>query len=223
MNQCSQHCIWWPKEFPTMKTAVTLLSVFLVALPLTSVQQYLYKIYLMHGAVLQYRLGVSLPLLEGTRSWPLLYHQCQWNRDHCSRCCGQVSVQVWRRSVPDLQQAISGSVPFYRYFIGGALVNHFYTTSATEIGTTTRGQRGNYGYISEGIVGYFFPTKKPGTIPLHRYYSPSGIDQFYTTDSKDYHSQCCWEIWLQLWGNCVLCYSLLWMTSVSGQHTYNGI
>ena len=82
---------------------------------------------------------------------------------------------------------ISGSVPLYRYYlnINGRFFDHFYTTVETEIGTTTRGQRGKYGYWSEGIVGYCFPTSKPGTIPLYRYYHPHGYDHFYTTNSAE--------------------------------------
>ncbi|CAF1602031.1 unnamed protein product [Adineta ricciae] len=43
--------------------------------------------------------------------------------------------------------------PFYRYYeqSNGA---HFYTSDPNEIGTTTPGTAGKYGYVLEGIVGY---------------------------------------------------------------------
>ena len=78
-------------------------------------------------------------------------------------------------------QLVEESVPLYRYFRGGVR-DHFYTTNSKEIGTTTVGRRGNHGYSSEGIVGYCFPSAKPGTIPLYRYYHQHGVDHFYTTN-----------------------------------------
>ena len=79
---------------------------------------------------------------------------------------------------------VTGSVPLYRYFHNTA-VDHFYTTNTQEIGTTTPGQTGKNGYVSEGITGYCFPSSKPGTIPLYRYYNPSAYDHFYTTNPQE--------------------------------------
>uniref|UniRef100_A0A7M5XD48 DUF5648 domain-containing protein n=1 Tax=Clytia hemisphaerica TaxID=252671 RepID=A0A7M5XD48_9CNID len=50
----------------------------------------------------------------------------------------------------------AGTIPLYRYW-HPRFVNHFYTTNAKEIGTTTSGQVGKYGYKSEGITCYVFP------------------------------------------------------------------
>ena len=44
-----------------------------------------------------------------------------------------------------------GSIPLYRYFNG---VDHFYTVSATEIGTITPGAVGNGNYKFEGVACY---------------------------------------------------------------------
>jgi hypothetical protein len=41
-------------------------------------------------------------------------------------------------------------VPLYRYWHGG-VSDHFYTTSAAEIGTTSYGAVGRHGYVYEGI------------------------------------------------------------------------
>ena len=49
-----------------------------------------------------------------------------------------------------------GTVPFYRYWKPQA-VDHFYTTNPAEIGTVVHGQRGRFGYISEGIACYVYP------------------------------------------------------------------
>lgn len=79
----------------------------------------------------------------------------------------------------------AGTVPFYRYWSGGEVIDHFYTTNAGEIGTVTKGQVGAHGYVSEGIAGYCFPNPVPGTIPLYRYYAAHAMDHFYTTNSQE--------------------------------------
>ena len=52
------------------------------------------------------------------------------------------------------------------------------TTNAREIGTTTAGQTGKYGYKFEGIAGYCYPTKHRGTVRLFRYYNHALRDHF---------------------------------------------
>ena len=77
---------------------------------------------------------------------------------------------------------VLGSVPLYRYYKATGQ-DHFYTTNADEIGTTTPGQTGKYGYKSEGIAGFCLPSQQPGNIPLYRYYKGGdALDHFYTTD-----------------------------------------
>lgn len=78
-----------------------------------------------------------------------------------------------------LKRQVHGSVPLYRYFNGR---EHFYTTNANEIGTTTAGVLGKHGYRSEGVAGYCYPTQAHYTIPLYRYWNPSIGDHFYTTN-----------------------------------------
>ena len=51
---------------------------------------------------------------------------------------------------------VSNTVPLYRYW-NGRVSDHFYTTSADEIGTITAGKVGKHGYVSEGIVCYVLP------------------------------------------------------------------
>ena len=58
-----------------------------------------------------------------------------------------------------------------------------YTTSETEIGTTTFGDTGDYGYTYQGIAGYCFPDPKKGMVPLHRYIGFG--EHFYTTDTSE--------------------------------------
>jgi len=77
--------------------------------------------------------------------------------------------------------ADAGSVPLYRYWKSNG-VDHFYTTNGNEIGTTTPGKTGKYGYKSEGIAGYCFSNQVAGTVPLHRYWNPTITDHFYTTN-----------------------------------------
>ncbi len=49
--------------------------------------------------------------------------------------------------------AALGTIPLYRYWRPNGS-DHFYTTNSGEIGTTTPGQLGKYGYKSEGVACY---------------------------------------------------------------------
>ena len=55
--------------------------------------------------------------------------------------------------------AVAGTVPLYRYWKPGSdtVNDHLYTTNAAEIGTTTPGQVGKFGYYSEGVACYLIP------------------------------------------------------------------
>ena len=66
---------------------------------------------------------------------------------------GYVSEGITGYCFPD---AVAGTVPLYRYW-KGSVSDHFYTTNAAEIGTTTPGQVGRYGYSSEGVACYVIP------------------------------------------------------------------
>ena len=78
------------------------------------------------------------------------------------------------------QAAGAGLVPLYRYYNNK---EHFYTTSAGEIGTTTIGETGKHGYHFEGIAGYCFASPAEGVKAFHRYYN--GKDHFYTTNPEE--------------------------------------
>ena len=75
--------------------------------------------------------------------------------------------------------------PFYRYYKPGGHSDHFYTTNANEIGTTTKGQKGNHGYTSEGVQCYIYRTKVHGSVPLYRYWKGGVSDHFYTTNVNE--------------------------------------
>jgi hypothetical protein len=79
------------------------------------------------------------------------------------------------------KEPVQDSIPLYRYWKAGA-GDHFYTTDEKEIGTTTRGQIGNYEYKSEGVVGYCSPSQVDDTVPLYRYWNPKNSDHFYITN-----------------------------------------
>ena len=76
------------------------------------------------------------------------------------------------------------AVPVYRYFNGA---DHHYTTNPGEIGTTTPGQQGNYGYKSEGVAFYALDSPNPAPrvrgIPVYRYFN--GVDHFFTADTNE--------------------------------------
>eukprot|EP00484_Ammonia_sp_Unknown_P002238 CAMPEP_0197072300 /NCGR_PEP_ID=MMETSP1384-20130603/210028_1 /TAXON_ID=29189 /ORGANISM="Ammonia sp." /LENGTH=312 /DNA_ID=CAMNT_0042511117 /DNA_START=76 /DNA_END=1015 /DNA_ORIENTATION=- len=73
------------------------------------------------------------------------------------------------------------NTPLFRYY-QPTRYDHFYTTTASEIGTTTAGVSGNYGYISEGVLGYCNPAATAGEdmVPLYRYWNSVIADHFYT-------------------------------------------
>ena len=79
---------------------------------------------------------------------------------------------------------VKGSTPLYRYW-KASVGDHFYTTNPNEIGTTTHGQKGRHGYVSEGITGYCFRSAVAGTVPLYRYYNGRIRDHFYTTNGGE--------------------------------------
>jgi len=72
-------------------------------------------------------------------------------------------------------------VPVFRYF-HEVNHDHFYTTNAGEIGTTTAGQTGNHGYKSEGIGFYLVHDLYPGLAPVNRYYNEATHDHHYTAN-----------------------------------------
>mmetsp|Transcript_88473 Transcript_88473/g.229555 ORF Transcript_88473/g.229555 Transcript_88473/m.229555 type:complete len:482 (+) Transcript_88473:68-1513(+) len=81
------------------------------------------------------------------------------------------------------RKPLPGTVPLYRYWKAGRAGDHFYTTNAMEVGTTTLGQVGLHGYKFENIAGYCWAEQVQGTVPLHRGWRAHGArkDHFYTT------------------------------------------
>lgn len=71
-------------------------------------------------------------------------------------------------------------VPLYQYCNGR---NHLYTTSAEEIGTTSRGETGKGGYVFETIAAYCYAYQTADSVPLYRYCN--GADHLYTTDPNE--------------------------------------
>jgi len=75
-------------------------------------------------------------------------------------------------------------LPVHRYFHAGHH-DHFYTTNAGEIGTTTHGQSGNHGYTCEGLAFHIFSHHHHGLVPVYRYYHPGHHDHFYTSNAAE--------------------------------------
>ena len=75
--------------------------------------------------------------------------------------------------------AAIGYAPFYRYYNG----EHFYTINIQEIGTALPGQKGQYGYASEGVQCIVSTEPGLGLLPLYRYWN--GQEHFYTTNAKE--------------------------------------
>jgi len=72
----------------------------------------------------------------------------------------------------------------HRYFHPGHH-DHFYTTNAGEIGTTTVGQTGNHGYAFESSSFTVFTGPHHGLVPLYRYIHPGTHDHFYTANPAE--------------------------------------
>jgi len=72
----------------------------------------------------------------------------------------------------------------YRYWHAG-LKDHFYTTNPAEIGTTTTGQTGTHGYVSEGEAFTVFTHHHHGLVPVYRYYLAASSDHFYTANPNE--------------------------------------
>ena len=77
-----------------------------------------------------------------------------------------------------------GFLPLYRYW-NGNIPDHFYTTNASEIGTTVPGATGKYGYRFESTAAYCSATYQSGLVPLYRYYNGNIGDHFYTTNAQE--------------------------------------
>lgn len=75
---------------------------------------------------------------------------------------------------------ITGTVPLYRY--ASAISNHFYTTNWKETGAETQGAVVGQ-WANEGIMGYVYSTKQPGTCALYRYVQVGTGRHFYTVYS----------------------------------------
>lgn len=72
----------------------------------------------------------------------------------------------------------------HRYWHGGHH-DHFYTTDASEIGTTHQGETGNHGYTSEGDGFAVFTHHHHGLTPIYRYWNPQHHDHFYTSNADE--------------------------------------
>lgn len=72
------------------------------------------------------------------------------------------------------------TVPLVRYNNSDpAVLDHFYTTSFSEIGC------GQGGWFYEGSIGLLLQSQSPGTTALYRFWSASLGDHFYTTNPSD--------------------------------------
>jgi hypothetical protein len=68
---------------------------------------------------------------------------------------------------------LSDFIPIYSYSNPGVSSMHFYTTNSNEIGATTVGASGRYGYVYQGILGYISTNPLPNTKKLLRFYIAS--------------------------------------------------
>lgn len=71
----------------------------------------------------------------------------------------------------------TNTVPLYRYW-GTGNSDHFYSTSSVTPG----------GYVSEGTLGFVFPSEVPGAVPLYRLYrhnSDGNGDHLYTISTAE--------------------------------------
>jgi uncharacterized protein YkwD len=86
--------------------------------------------------------------------------------------CGSISSAVVNPQPANYKTAL------YRYW-NPAITNHIYITTRHDVNMAGQG------YCYEGIEGYLYPNKVPGTVPLCLYYSHPRADHFYTIDCDD--------------------------------------
>eukprot|EP01083_Nonionella_stella_P121267 364276_1 len=120
---------------------------------------------------------------ENKRSRATMYgksHVCK--EDHTGGVWGNDIFAV----VPPKVKPTNHGIKFYRYW-NSKSTDHFYTTNAKEIGTTTKGKVGRHGYQSEGVAGRLARKGETGTnlVNLYRYWNSQTKDHFYTTDAKE--------------------------------------
>jgi hypothetical protein len=72
----------------------------------------------------------------------------------------------------------------HRYWHAGNH-DHFYTSNAGEIGTTTPGQAGNHGYAYESSSFTVFTGQHHGLVPVYRYFHGQNHDHFYTANAGE--------------------------------------
>ena len=79
---------------------------------------------------------------------------------------------------------VGAAAPFYRY--KKSISDHFYTTSATEIGPPVVGMTGNYGYVYEGVACIVFDALgQANTVPFYRYINTGNNQHFYTINWQE--------------------------------------
>ncbi|KAJ7189632.1 hypothetical protein GGX14DRAFT_580547 [Mycena pura] len=71
---------------------------------------------------------------------------------------------------------LGSSVAFFGLF-NSALVDHFYTTNATEVKEFEAN-----GYVLQGTAAFVYPRQVCGSVPLYRTFNPTAVDHFYTTN-----------------------------------------
>ncbi|KDR73346.1 hypothetical protein GALMADRAFT_31729, partial [Galerina marginata CBS 339.88] len=74
----------------------------------------------------------------------------------------------------------SAAVPFLRAY-QPQVVDHFYSTSASEIASEIT----TAGYLSEPGPGNIFTAQQPTTVPFFRLFSAAATDHFYTTSATE--------------------------------------
>lgn len=81
-------------------------------------------------------------------------------------------------------ECVLHKIAVHRKFFKGDK-DHFYTPNSAE-------DKGD-GTDEEGIAGYIYAEKQPGTVALHRSYIPSWTDHFYTTNKEEATRGATWD------------------------------
>ena len=78
------------------------------------------------------------------------------------------------------QTNVAGTSPVYRLFksLSSGLSDHFYTASFNEAANAAT----RLGYAFENVLGYLYNSARARTVPVYRYFNPTTVDHFYTTN-----------------------------------------
>jgi hypothetical protein len=152
--------------------------------------------YLNNNRYMQYAPPHMMPYMPVMNSVPVYLHKDTAQDNSAlllspdARSVDQVLYSRWmlvgRRFciAPSPTPLTSQPVYAYRQDKGNGRFDHFYTTNVAEIGTTTVGAKGKFGYVCLGVLGYVNSQPAPGLVPVYRWNSVTKHQHLFSLDQS---------------------------------------